>query len=149
MEFKVERNIVPVEPAGAEEEEEVFAVDDLENTELKEADDDEPEFEAKGIFEFSTPIKMDGNLVDRVRYDFAKLKPVDIIRIVQAVGKRESVPFPALNLSVQANVFCKATSMPPAILKTQMAAPDFMAACNVARDFLLSGKGAKKEGDLI
>lgn len=145
VEFEIKRDIAPAEPV----EEEVFAVDDLEGAEPKRAEEDEPEFEAKGIFEFSTPISIDGDIVDRIRYDFTRLKPVDVIGIVQAVGKRENVAIPQLNLSVQANVFCRATSLPPAIFKTQMAVPDFMAACSVARDFLLSGKGAKKEEDLI
>lgn len=154
MEFKVDNpgtaaGMAAAKPAPAPADaEEVFAVDDPGVADKKQEGEDEP-FQKQGVFEFNTPILMMGETVSSVRYDFTKIKPVDVIQITQSVGKRESVTFPQLNLSVQANVFCKAASLPPSVVKTQMGADDFMAACSLARDFLLSGRGARKEDDLI
>lgn len=146
MEFKIDN---PGTAVAAPADEEVFAVDDPNMKRETPADEDEAPFDKQGFFEFNTPIMIDGGTVSGVRYDFSLVKPMDVIRITQGVGKRETVAFPALNLSIQANVFCKAASLSPAVVKTQMETDDFMAACALARDFLLSGKGARKEDDLI
>lgn len=138
---------------SAKQEEEVFAVEDP-DMEVYSQNDNKPEedesFNPAGVFKFVTPIIIDDKPVSEVRYDFSRLKPIQYINIVQAVGKKESnMLVPEVNVSVQANVFCKAADIPPSIIKTQMSVPDFTAACRLARDFLLSGKGTEEKEDMI
>lgn len=132
-----------------EPQEEIFAVEDPEieaYTQNDKEDEEEAAYSPSGIFKFVVPIRIDEKDISEIRYDFSKLKPIQYINIVQAVAKKENnMLVPEVNTSVQANVFCKAAELPPSIIKTQMSVPDFTAACRLARDFLLSGTGAKED----
>lgn len=96
------------------------------------------EVKESGCMKLKTPFTMDGEQVAEIRYDFSKISPKQYTDIVKHVGKTETVVVPQLNMSVQANFFCKAAGIPAAVMTTQMSVPDFSNACGLARDFLLS-----------
>lgn len=116
-----------------------------------EAEENDSEYKPSGIFELSTPFEMDGQTVKEIKYDFSTLKPIQYNDIVRKVSKSMggNLLLPAFDQNVQANVFCRASGLSPAIIKTMFSVPDFEAACSLARDFLLSGKGRKEEEEMF
>lgn len=127
-----------------ETEEEIFALQDREE-EIKAP---EEEIRSKGVHRLLKPIMVDGKEVRDIRYDFEKIQPIQYMNIVKAVGKKEFMINPALNMSVQLNLFCKASGIPSAIMGTQLSLPDVSAVCNLAQDFLLSAR-EPEENDLL
>lgn len=128
-----------------EEDNDVFAIDETED-EVVETVEEETVSE-KGVLTLRKPFSMDGRMIKSLDYDFTRLTPQTYTEIVKKVGRKETVTIPSLNLSVQANMFCRAAGIPAAVIKNQMSVPDFEAACGLARDFLLSNSAT--EEDLI
>lgn len=127
-----------------ETEEEIFSLEDKET----EASAPQEEIKSKGVFKLSKPIMVDGENLHQIRYDFEKIQPIQYMNIVKAVGKKEFLINPALNMSVQINLFCKASGVPASILGTQLSLPDVNAICTLAQDFLLSTR-EQEESDLL
>ena len=125
-------------------EEEVFSLEDKE----EELPAVEEEIKSKGVYKLWKSIMVDGKEVNQIRYDFEKIQPIQYMNIVKAVGKKEFLINPALNMSVQINLFCKASGIPSAILGTQLSLPDVNAICTLAQDFLLSMRQSE-ESDLL
>jgi len=130
-------------------EEEVFAVEDRDEEIYTDAKDNEDEENVeKGVFRFSKPVLLDDGEVREINYDFTKIKPIQYLNICKQVAKKEYMVNPALNMSVQANMFCKAADIPVSIIKTQITVPDFQAMCLIAQNFLLSSRD-NEESDLL
>lgn len=128
--------------------EEVFAVVDTEEEVYTQTEAEEEEVKTKGTFTFEEAINIDGVFKKSIEYDFGRVTPIEYINIVKGVSKKEQMSVPELNLSVQANLFCKAAGIPASVIKTQMKLNDFTGACRLSRDFLLSSRAAE-EDDLL
>lgn len=102
---------------------------------------DPEEVKSSGTFVLTSPLKVDGEEVKKLHYDFGNVTPIQYINICKKISKKESLTVPELNMNVQFTVFCRAAGMPVSVLKTVDNLQDFTAMCQLARDFLLSKQG--------
>lgn len=98
-----------------------------------------------GTYTLKKPFEVDGEMTNKINYDFDSVKPIQYKNLVARLSKKGQIAVPELDNSVQFGYFSLACGIPVSELMRMPSTQDYTVICAMVRNFLLGVSATENE----